>query len=34
MIPDVVDFVLNHLLNSGFTGEIFYYGDTKNNPWK
>lgn len=25
--------VLNHLLNSGFTGEIFYYGDTKNNPW-
>jgi glutamate racemase len=25
--------VLNHLLKSGYTGDIYYYGDTKNTPW-
>jgi glutamate racemase len=25
--------VLNHLLRCGFTGEIYYFADTINNPW-
>ena len=25
--------VIQHLLNTGFSGEIYYYGDTINNPW-
>lgn len=25
--------VLNHLLKSGYTGDIYYYGDTENAPW-
>ena len=25
--------VLNHLINGGYAGEIYYYADTINNPW-
>lgn len=25
--------VLNHLISLGYTGNIYYYGDTANNPW-